>query len=251
MSSIRRIWGFLKEKMGYSFFHPQYLTLRFRKDEINFLKKHIKGVTLDIGSGSQWYKNDIMEKIDKYIALDYPPTSKLYEETYGKKPHIYGNVMRLGIKDSSIDSVLFLDVIEHVDNPEEALKEIYRILKKEGVLCFSAPFLYPIHDTPYDYKRWTIFGIESMLSKNNFEIVEYVKKGNFWTVWGIFLNLRQLYVLQDLIEIKSHFKWILILFFIPFVFIFSLTINLISSILEKIDHSQRFTLGYTVIAKKR
>lgn len=250
MKFFKKVWGLFKERLGNIFIHPQYLTLKFRKKEIEFLTKYIKGITIDIGSGSQWYKDAVIKKTNSYISLDYPPTSKLYEETYGKKPHIYGDARKLCIKSSAIDTVLFLDVIEHIDDPEAALREINRILKDEGIFCFSVPFLYPLHDIPYDYRRWTVFGIQDMMKKNNFQIIEYVKRGNFGTIWGIFFNLNLMYIIQKIIGYKFFFKWILLLFLFPLIFIFSILMNILALILEKTVSSDRFTLGYTVVAKK-
>ena len=58
---------------------------------------------------------------------------------------------KLPIATNSIDSVLFLDVLEHLQNPDQALNEIFRVLKSNGVLILQVPFLYPIHDAAYDY----------------------------------------------------------------------------------------------------
>ena len=62
-------------------------------------------------------------------------------------------------RDESFDTVLLLEVLEHVAEPERVLAEIQRVLRIGGVLLLSMPFLYPLHDSPHDYQRYTAPGL--------------------------------------------------------------------------------------------
>lgn len=66
------------------------------------------------------------------------------------------------IPDNSVDAVFCLEVLEHVKNPFLAVRETKRILKPGGILVGSTPFLFPIHDSPNDFYRYTEFGINNL-----------------------------------------------------------------------------------------
>jgi SAM-dependent methyltransferase len=65
---------------------------------------------------------------------------------------------------ASFDAVLCFEVLEHVECPERGVSEIARVLRPGGVLVGSTPFLLGIHDAPGDYRRFTRFGLERLLS---------------------------------------------------------------------------------------
>lgn len=70
------------------------------------------------------------------------------------------------------DSAILSDVLEHLARPEIALASIHRMLKKQGVLMMTVPFLYGIHEAPYDFRRFTRFGLEYELKKAGFTRIE-------------------------------------------------------------------------------
>lgn len=77
----------------------------------------------------------------------------------------------LNITDQSFDTVLLSDVLEHIRKPELLISEIHRILTNNGILLMNIPFLYWIHEKPFDYFRYTEFALQSILEDNGFEIV--------------------------------------------------------------------------------
>lgn len=63
------------------------------------------------------------------------------------------------------DGVLCNQVLEHVFTPENFLSELYRVLEPGGKLLLSVPFIWDEHEQPYDYRRYTTFGLESLLEE--------------------------------------------------------------------------------------
>jgi SAM-dependent methyltransferase len=102
----------------------------------------------------------------EYIGLDYLTADTLYHS----RPDLYGNAEHLPFSDESMNSVLLLDVLEHIKKPGICMDEIHRVLRSGGFLVLNIPFLYPLHDVPHDYQRWTIYGIRSLLSDKGFNI---------------------------------------------------------------------------------
>lgn len=83
-------------------------------------------------------------------------------------------------------TVLMMDTIEHVERFWDALKEVHRILKPNGVFAMSSLMDFPIHRFPSDYWRFTPFGFECLLKEYPFSFVEFVGEELFpHTVVGV------------------------------------------------------------------
>ena len=108
-----------------------------------------------------------MPKEAEYIGLDYYSTAV---DWYGTQPDVFGDARALPFRDESIDHALMLDVLEHVPEPQTCLAELRRVLKSGGSLTIQVPFLYPVHDAPLDFHRWTRFGLRQAAANAGFDI---------------------------------------------------------------------------------
>lgn len=115
-----------------------------------------------------------LESKTNYISMDYPSTSG----AYSGRPDVYGTALNIPVKDNSLDCVLLLDVAEHLLDADKAIDEIRRILKPGGECFVHIPFLYPLHDEPNDYTRWTKHGIAQMAFRNNMRLIEIRSLGS-------------------------------------------------------------------------
>jgi len=141
-------------------------------DEI--IQKHshyIRGKVLDVGAGNY----------SRYINFfDYREYIKMDVEK-GENVDVVGRAEDIPFKDETFDSVVCTQVFEHLTEPFKAAKEIYRVLKKKGHCLISAPQVNEIHGEPYDYFRYTKFGLIEIFSKSGFEILECDQIGGFFT----------------------------------------------------------------------
>jgi SAM-dependent methyltransferase len=78
---------------------------------------------------------------------------------YRARPDLFADAAYLPVADSSADTVVILEVLEHLRFPGDALREIARVLRPGGRLLLTMPFLYPVHDAPHDYQRYTVHGL--------------------------------------------------------------------------------------------
>jgi SAM-dependent methyltransferase len=82
--------------------------------------------------------------------------------------------------DSEIaDTVLCTDVLEHIHSPEMLFAEIARIMKYGAKLILTVPFLYWVHDAPYDHHRYTRYKLMDFCKKNNLKIISLEEYGGW------------------------------------------------------------------------
>ena len=171
--------------------NPFFITRRYLYNNILATSKHIRGgKLLDIGCGSKPYEGFF--KVDEYIGLDYnkeganqnPNADAFYDG--GKFP----------FKKGEFDHALATEVLEHVFEPDFFLQEIHRVLKPGGLCLLTVPFIWDEHEQPYDFGRYTSFGIRALLERNGFQVVEQKKTGNFITTLGQLLCTYLYYVLS-------------------------------------------------------
>jgi SAM-dependent methyltransferase len=151
--------------------HPQWLVSRNRGKTARWLKLHARGLLVDIGCGNGRLRELLPDTV-RYIGIDYPTTMAL---GYSGKPDILADAARLPIASSSVDTVVMLDVLEHLAEPGLAVSEAARILRPGGQCLIHVPFLYPLHDEPYDYQRWTRHGLQHLLERHGLQTQEITK----------------------------------------------------------------------------
>lgn len=190
---LRKLISFVKATP----FHPQWLLSRGLTND--WLISRAKGKVLDIGCADRSLESMLPEGCD-YVSLDYPVTGG---EMYGARPDIFGNASYLPFRSDSFDTVVLFEVLEHVAQPSITLREIARVLKPEGHLLLTIPFLYPVHDAPHDYQRYTRFGLDRITRKSGFDIERLrCGLGNAQTS-GLILNLALAGMIVQALERKS------------------------------------------------
>lgn len=89
------------------------------------------------------------------------------------------NLHKIDLPLESVGTVICLDTLEHVEYPHKALEEIHRVLKPNGIVLISSVMLWPIHDYPYDYWRFTPEAFRSLLKPFRVLFVGYAGKEDF------------------------------------------------------------------------
>jgi ubiquinone/menaquinone biosynthesis C-methylase UbiE len=105
----------------------------------SFIDKEIKSDTrvLDIGCGHSVYLKDIFNKTDETYGIDSDRDSLTKNSIIRNK--FIGNAEHLPFTDNFFDVIIMAWVIEHLANPEQVFKEIYRVLKPSGKVIFLSP----------------------------------------------------------------------------------------------------------------
>lgn len=147
--------------------HPQWL-LGGREEAaaLHEAFSGFSGVVVDIGCADRRASRCLPSGCE-YVGLDYPRTAI---GLYGSRPDVFGDARRLPFGDRSVDAVVLKDVLEHVQGPHAALEECARILRPGGSLVVWMPFMYPVHDAPHDFQRFTSHGLAAYLVEAGFDV---------------------------------------------------------------------------------
>jgi SAM-dependent methyltransferase len=92
---------------------------------------------------------------------DFSVTSFDIDEKYG--PDILGDICAHDFNGRTFDVIVLSEVLEHVHSPHLAIANIRAALREGGRLILTVPFLFPIHERPHDYYRYTRYGLEYLL----------------------------------------------------------------------------------------
>jgi SAM-dependent methyltransferase len=165
--------------LKYIFVNPFFITRRYLYLNIKEFSKIFKsGTLLDIGCGTKPYESFFSVK--EYIGMDYGKNGT----NKNKNADVIYDGKNFPFPDDKFDYALATEVLEHVFDPILFLKEIHRVLKPHGYLLLTVPFVWDEHEQPFDYGRYTSFGLKYLLMNHGFEILEYKKTGNFITTLG-------------------------------------------------------------------
>ena len=120
-------------------------------------------LVLDAGAGTSPYKSLFAHA--RYESADFEQVNKAYaHQTYAC------DLSAIPVEDSRFDAVIFNQVMEHLPEPRAVLCEFRRTLKPGGRLIYSGPLFYEEHEVPYDFYRYTQFGVRYLFTQAGFEI---------------------------------------------------------------------------------
>lgn len=134
----------------------------------------LEGRLLDFGCGAKPYRE--LFQSETYTGVDIEVSG---HDHAGESIDVYYNGRTLPFDSESFDSVFSSEVFEHVFNIDEVLSELWRVAKPGATALFTVPFIWDEHEVPYDYGRYSSFGLTSLLRRHGFEVVELEKTTNY------------------------------------------------------------------------
>ena len=142
--------------------------------------------------------------------------------------------------------VLCLSVLEHLEEPARAVKEMHRVLKPEGKILVSVPFMFPIHDAPGDYWRFTKFGLKYLFS-NGWEIEKLCAETNTQETFAVLFQ-RLAY------QTKMRFNKIAKLKIFILAKVFQKMPNFVTKVFgdirKKVEEPEAFASAFFMVAKR-
>lgn len=194
---LQRYWQKLND---YTIGADSYWTIAVQnysiyRDTKALIKKYIKGNLLDIGAGSLAWKNLLCAAATKYISSDYSCTHKDLDL-------IFDVTKPFPIADSTYDSLFCHSVLEHTPEPWNAFDEFYRVLKSDGILILSVPFVFYVHGAPNDFFRFTKYGVVQLAEKAGFTVEKLVPSGG---IVQFIMNIPSVVLSTLLFAVKLRF----------------------------------------------
>ena len=216
--------------------HFQWLGVKDLYSDLKEILPSLKGRVLDVGCGEKPYES-WLRSADEYIGVDIRSGPKVnFVIDYAKA---------WPLEDRTFDVVLCTQVLEHAVDIEQVLGLITQVLKPGGTLIVTTPFIYNEHGSPDDYRRFSIHGLERLLSQQ-YEVVQTKLEGRIGSVVGLLcLNWVEAVVNQS--------KRIRLLkgLFLPLWILFCCAVNSMSRLIDKTDPTSAFYGNVLLVARKR
>lgn len=196
-------------------------------------RHYLHGKLVDIGCATKPYQKLLSSCVDQHVGIDH-------KDTLHDKSHIdfFGSAYNIPLENEYFDSALCTAVLEHLEEPEKALRECLRVLKEGGVAIYTVPFIWHIHEAPRDFFRFSKYGIEYLFTKTGFEILEIKALSGFWVTFC------QLFVYYLYRFNRGVLRWLRI------IDVLGLFIQSMAFLLNYLDKTEQWTWMYLVIARK-
>ena len=152
------------------FTNPFFISRSKLFREIKKVAPYIFGRVLDVGCGQKPYRS--LFRTTQYIGMDVEMSGHGH---INEQIDVYYDGTYFPFEDNSFDAIVCNQVLEHVSTPKVTLSEIHRTLKPHGYALLTVPFLSDEHEQPFDFYRYSSFGMKYLLEEQNFEILKTVK----------------------------------------------------------------------------
>jgi SAM-dependent methyltransferase len=185
---------------------------------------------LDAGAGEGAHARYFERQ--RYIGLDLAVGDPQWNYT---RLDVVGDLTALPFRPGSFHACINIVTLEHVQEPATALREIYAALNAGGRLLLIVPHEWEVHQSPYDYFRYTRHGVAYLLEKAGFRDFTIEPVGGYFRL----LSRRLLNGLQFF---PGPMVLLGVLLLVP--------PALILPLFDGVDKRRDFTLGYVCIARK-
>lgn len=220
-----------------SYFSHNWLIKRLLNVAIGRTLDLLHGTVYDLGCGERPFESDILQRAERYIGVDWS------NSPHKLKCDLLADLnLPLPLESSIADGVVAFEVLEHLCEPRVMLGEAFRILKPGGILILSTPFQWHIHEAPWDFARYTKYGLTYLLEKSGFELLHVIETSGFWETWTLKLTYQSLRLIRGPLILRKMIK----AFLIPLWWVSQST----AEFCGLRDRHTAETAGYVVAARK-
>lgn len=136
----------------------------------------LSGNMIDVGCGQMPYREAIISygQVKNYVGLDLEQN-----QNYKNSPDLTWDGATIPLEDNSVDCAMATELFEHCTEPESVMREILRVMRPGGILFFTVPFIWPLHDVPFDQYRYTPFSLNRHLTNCGFNDIRLSALGGW------------------------------------------------------------------------
>lgn len=136
----------------------------------------LRGRVVDVGCGQKPYRGLFHPSVTEYVGVD--------RASPGAAPDVVADAHALPFADGAFDAGVSFQVFEHLESPARCLAELARVVRPGGDLVLTVPGVWPAHEVPHDYWRFTRYGLEALARNAGLEVVELTPLGELWSTLG-------------------------------------------------------------------
>ena len=139
---------------------------------------YAKGLLLDVGCGGRPYEPIFQPFVERYTGVDTPASTLSRVDAGALASH-------LPFANGAFDTVLCTEALEHLSSPAACIDEFARVLRPGGHLILTTPQMWHLHEEPYDFFRFTRYGLAHLCRRAGLEVVEVRPHGGAWATIGL------------------------------------------------------------------
>ena len=196
-------------------------------------REFLRGRVIDIGCGKKPYEELLRPWVTEHVGVDHA------ESLHGtSRVDLVGTAYAIPSPEAAFDGAICTAVLEHLEEPGDALAECFRVLKPGAYAIYTVPHIWHVHEAPRDFYRFTRYGLEHRFRTAGFEVVKIEALSGFWVTFGTLLlynvyradrgPVRRLRLLEPL----------------------GRTLSLAFDRLDRLDRTEIWTWMYLVVARR-
>ncbi len=198
-------------------------------------RKYARGRLLDIGCAHKPYRDMFASHVTEHVGVDHAATQHT-----DAAPDVEADAYTIPLPDASFDTALCTAVLEHLEEPEAALRECFRLLRPGGCAIYTVPFIWHVHEAPRDFFRYSPYGLRYLFEKVGFQIIELTPLSGFWVTFGQLLTYK----------IYLYKKSSAILRVVPVIDGLGWLIQRVALLLDRMDRAEAWAWMHLVVARK-